>query len=211
MAERERFEAGLFLEINSNQASAGSDIIQAIWTVLDPFRAISVARLVVNSLAETTPLKGHLARSSVDAGRIKTASIVSFGLQPITKRSGEDSLFYLWNDTDAKSRFQAGQKNDADLQAYLDFSVHNISAFLNGVKVAIGSNKWRIAVKDGPGVLSVTTINGLIILMRKLIATGQITIADPVPDFSPLSTFDFNSYKSSQYADMATHMAKLIK
>lgn len=209
--ERERFEASLFLEINSNQASAGSDIIQAIWTVLDPFRAISVARLVLNRLAETTPLKGHLARTGLDAGKIKTASIVSFGLQPLTKRSGEDSLFHLWDDNAAKARFKAGQRNDADLQAYLNFSVQNIADFLNAVRVAIGNSKWRIADKEGTGVLSVTTINGLVILMRKLIASEQIKVGGPLPDLSSLSSFQFNSYKSSQYADMASHMAKLIK
>lgn len=209
--ERERFEASLFLEINSNQASAGSDIIQAIWTVLDPFRAISVARLVLNRLAETTPLKGHLARTSIDAGKIKTASIVSFGLQPLTKRSGEDSLFYMWNNDVAKYRFKSGQADDADLKAYLDFCVQSISAFLNAVRVAIGNDKWRIATKDGTGVLSVTTINGLVILMRKLIGSGQIKAKENPPDLSPLAGFDFNSYKSSQYAEMASIMAKLIK
>lgn len=209
--ERERFEAGLFLEINSKQTSAGSDIIQAIWTVLDPFRAISVARLVLNRLSETAPLKGYLARTSIDSGKIKTASIVSFGLQPLTKRSGEDSLFHLWSEETVKNRLKAGQRNDADLEAYLDFSVQTIATFLNHIRQAVGSAKWKITAKDETGILSVTTINGLIILMRKLIANGQITATGNFPDLSPLSAFDFNVYKSSQYADMANHMVKLIK
>ena len=209
-SDREKFEASLFLEINSNQASAGSDIIQAIWVVLDPFRPVSVARMVINRLADTSPLKGSLARTTIDAGKVRTASIVSFGLQPLTKRSGEDSLFYIWTEVAAKERLKAGERNEADLKAYVDFCVKTISDFLNLVRIAVGNDKWRIAVKGGPGILSVTTINGLIIMLRKLIAEGSIGSSTAVLDMSKLAGFDFNSYKSSQYADMASHMAKRI-
>jgi hypothetical protein len=146
--DRERFEAGLFLEINSNQASAGSDIIQAIWVLLDPFRPVSVARVVVNRLAETTPLKGRLTRTSLDAGLIRTASIVAYGLQPLTKRSGSDSLFHIWNGGSAKTRLQNGEKKEADLAAYVDFCVASISSFMNSVRVAVGDRKWKIATAE---------------------------------------------------------------
>lgn len=209
-SDREKFEASLFLEINSNQASAGSDIIQAIWVVLDPFKPVSVARMVLNKLADTTPLKGSLARTSIDSGKIRTSSIVSFGLQPLTKRSGEDSLFHIWNNAQAKARLKAGDRDESDLNSYIEFCVKTISDFLNAVRVAIGDQKWKIAQTDGNGVLSVTTINGLVILLRKLIASGKISEGKNFPDLSKLSAFKFNSYKSSQYADMASHMEKLI-
>lgn len=208
--DREKFEAGLFLEINSTQASAGSDVIQAIWVLLDPFRPVAVARVIVNRLAETTPLKGHLARTSLDAGKIRTASIVAYGLQPLTKRSGADSLFHLWNDSEAKSKFQKGKASEKDLAAYIDFSVSTISAFLNQVRIAIGDKKWRIAEKHGEGALSVTTINGFIILLRKLIEDGKIKSEQALPNLEKLKTVDFNSYKSSQYADLAASMRKLV-
>ena len=210
-ADREKFEAGLFLEINSTQASASSDIIQAIWMLLDPYRPVSVARAVVNRLAQTVPLKGRLARTSLDAGRIKTASIVAYGLQPLTKRSGEDSLFCLWGNSDAKKRFDKGKATDADLQAYIEFSVDTISKFLNAARLKIGDSKWRIISKDGDGILSVTTVNGLIILLRRLIEAGKIQTGEKFPDLSKLGGVDFKSYKSSQYADLAGHMLSLIK
>ena len=209
-SDREKFEASLFLEINSNQASAGSDVIQAIWVVLDPFRPVSVARMVLNRLADTKPLKGHLARTSIDAGKIRTSSIVSFGLQPLTKRSGEDSLFQIWDDAPAKARLKAGERNEADLHLYIEFCVKTVSEFLDAVRIAVGNDKWRIVSKDGTGVLSVTTINGLIILLRKLIDADKIATGKPLPNLSNLSGVNFNSYKSSQYADMASHMANLI-
>lgn len=208
--DREKFEAGLFLEINSTQASAGSDIIQAIWVLLDPFRPVAVARVVVNQLSETTPLKGHIARTSLDAGKIKTASIVAYGLQPLTKRSGTDSLFSIWPDATAKSRFNKGKATDADLTNYIAFSVDLLSKFFNAVRIAVGNEKWKIVEKGGGGILSVTTLNGLIILMRKLIGDDKIEAGKALPKLDKLSEVDFNSYKSSQYADLATHMRKLV-
>lgn len=209
--EREKFEAGLFLEINSTQASAGSDIIQAIWVLLDPFRPVAVARVVVNSLANTTPLKGHLARTSLDAGKIRTASIVAYGLQPLTKRSGSDSLFHIWTDLQAKERFQKASATEADLANYLNFCVAIISHFLNMVRMAIGDKMWKMSEKGGTGILSVTTINGFIILLRKLIDDGRFVDQSSVLDMTNLSSVDFGKYKSSQYADLAERMRKLVK
>lgn len=208
--EKERFEAGLFLEINSTQASAASDIIQAIWVLLDPFKPIAVSRVVVNRLAVAQPLGGILARSSLDAGRIKTASIVAYGLQPLTKRSGDDSLFSLWSDAAAKKRFLDGKATDTDLDAYVDFCVVTISGFLNECKSALTPGKWKLVGKD-EGVLSVTTINGMIIFLRKLIGDGKLGGIPSKLDLSGIDKVNFKSYKSSQYADLATMLRSKVK
>lgn len=208
--EKEKFEAGLFLEINSTQASAGSDIIQAIWVLLDPFKPISVSRVVINRLAVTQPLAGRLARTSLDAGKIKTASIVAYGLQPLTKRSGKDSLFALWDDESAKSRFGKGKATEADLENYVDFCVTTISGFLSECKAALQPGKWKMVGNDD-GILSVTAINGLIILMRKLIDDGKLKKIPSKLDLSDINDVDFKSYKSSQYADLATTLRSKVK
>lgn len=206
--DREKFEAGLFLEINSTQNKAGSDIIQAIWVLLDPFRPVAVSRVVLNSLAETDPLGGYLARTTLDAGKIKTASIVSYGLMPLTKRSGSDSLFAMWKQSKAKARFESGKATDDDLEDYIEFCVATISSFMLECRKAMGSDRWKL-VKDG-GVLSVTTVNGLIILLRKLIESGHVTDSTTWPDLSAISKVDFGSFKSSQYADLAETMRKKV-
>lgn len=208
---REKFEAGLFLEINSTQASAGSDIIQAIWVLLDPFRPVSVARVVVNRLAEISPLKGRLERTALDAGKLKTASIVAYGLQPLTKRSGSDSLFHIWGDRQAKARFRESKATDQDLENYISFCVETLSKFTDAIRMAVGDAKWRIVEKGGEGVLSVTTMIGIIILLRKLIDSKKFTEEGIFPDLSALSNVDFNSYKSSQYSELAIYMQTLIK
>ncbi|GAB5350575.1 ParB N-terminal domain-containing protein [Qipengyuania sp. 483] len=207
--QREKFEAGLFMEINSTQNKAGSDIIQAIWVLLDPFRPVAVSRVVLNGLSTIQPLSGYLARTSLDAGKIRTSSVVSYGLMPLTKRSGTDSLFAIWNKKGAKRRFTVGEATEADLDKYVAFCVETIGSFLTTCRASIGSGRWRL-VKDG-GVLSVTTVNGLIILLRKLIDDGLISDAHNFPDLSKIGEVDFNSFKSSQYADLAATMRKKVK
>ncbi len=177
--------------------------------LLDPFRPIAVSRVVLNGLAEAAPLAGYLARTSLDAGKIRTASVVSYGLMPLTKRSGSDSLFAIWTDLGAKARFEGGKATDGDLENYIAFCLSAIGSFLKECRDQIGPAKWKL-VKEG-GILSVTTVNGLIILLRKLIEDGLIKSADKLPDLSDIGKVDFNSFKSSQYADLAVTMRKRVK
>jgi DGQHR domain-containing protein len=201
---KERFEAGLFLEINSNQASARSDLKQAISLILDPFRPISVARTVVDRLAETAPLAGILEKSAYDVGRLRTTTIVTYGIQPLVKRSGDDSLFSVWNDPE-KDKI-VSSKNAEVLARYIDFCVDRISAFLAQARSEIGAAKWKIAVKGDSGVLTVTAVNSLVILMRKLIEGGYMPDGTTALSLAPLTTVGFSTFKSSQYAALATAM-----
>lgn len=205
---KERFEAGLFLEINSNQASAQSDLKQAIWLILDPFRSVSVARTVVDGLATVAPLAGILEKSAYDVGRLRTTTIVSSGIQPLVKRSGMDSLFSVWQDPE-KAQIDDG-KNEEVLKRYVDFCVDRISKFLIDSRDSIGVDKWKIAQKGGSGIVTVTTVNALIILMRKLIEGGHMSDGSTNVSLASLSNISFGTYKSSQYAALATNMYKKI-
>lgn len=202
---KEQFEAALFLEINSNQSGASSDLKQSIWLILDPARPISVARKIVNSLAATTPLAGILEKSAYDIGRIRTTTIATYGVQPLVKRSGKDSIFYIWKDPD-KAKIADGGKDLVVLDRYLNFSVEHISDFLSLIRKSLDVKKWKIADRQNDGVLSVTTINSFLILMRKLIESGYITETDILVDFAKLNHIDVNKFKSSQYAALAAKM-----
>lgn len=56
--DKVKFEAALFLEINSNQAKAKSDLKQSIGLILTPYTVESIARAVVNKLNADGPLQG---------------------------------------------------------------------------------------------------------------------------------------------------------
>ncbi len=93
--EKERFEAELFLSLNSNQTSASSDLTQEIKVLIDPFDPVSIAKQVMEKLGEDGPLFGHVERYFYEKGKLKTSSIVSFGIRPLVKLEGDDSLGFV--------------------------------------------------------------------------------------------------------------------
>eukprot|EP01132_Coremiostelium_polycephalum_P015967 gene15967-19238_t len=95
--KRLKFEAKLFLEINANQSGASSGLKQEIEYYLIPFSTTSIAKYVINQLNLGGPLGTFFERYSYEKDKIKTASIISFGLKPLIKFDGNDSLFKIWN------------------------------------------------------------------------------------------------------------------
>jgi DGQHR domain-containing protein len=94
--DRRRFEAGLFLEINSTQKSPASSVIQAVGVITDPYLPDSIGKGVVSKLAQMAPLEGLLERHFFDQHVVKTASIVSFGLRRLVRLDGNESLIHVW-------------------------------------------------------------------------------------------------------------------
>lgn len=88
----ERFEATLFLAINSNQTNAPAALRQEIEVILKPFSPTAIGKQVMQRLAKSGPLQGHVEAYFFDKGKLKTTSIVSYGLGPLIKLGGDDSL-----------------------------------------------------------------------------------------------------------------------
>jgi DGQHR domain-containing protein len=87
---RLEFEARLFLEINDTQTRARPALRQDIETIVRPFSGIAVARRVIAGLAKAGPYAGLFQLAYFDApSKIKTSSIVSYGLRPLVKFDGK--------------------------------------------------------------------------------------------------------------------------
>lgn len=200
--ERERFEATLFLDINSNQTSASSELTQEIKVLIDPFDQISIAKQVMERLATTQPLFGHVERYFYEKGKLKTSSIVSYGLSPLVKLSGPDSLFSVFTHAD-KAKLTKGQSKET-LNAYIDFSSNTIAQFLKAVKEDVGAARWTADRKVPNRIIVVTYVNAFLITLRKMIENGKSL--DPIKMKKRLvgiSAFDFKAFHSSQYNRMA--------
>jgi DGQHR domain-containing protein len=201
-ADREKFEARLFLEINSNQTNAKSDLKQAIGLVLEPFSAESIAAKVLNGLAKTGPLAGQIQQYFFDTNKLKTASIVSYGLKPLVKTGGTDSLFAIWPDQN-KTAVADGSDSTA-LEAYIAFCVKTINLLLSTIRRNLPSERWTTDVKVAGRVLSTVYVNSFLITLRLLIdkkvslTEDELTLA-----FKGIQDFNFSEYHSSQYARMA--------
>lgn len=204
-AEAERFEASLFLTINSNQSSAPPELRQEIEVLLNPFSLLAISKQVMERLASSGPLVGYVERYFYDKGKLKTSSIVSFGLGPLLKLMGTDSLYSVFKHDDKKALLTG---SDAVLKDYLQFCTSAINMFLSAVRANVRQERWTTdgSVKDR--LLTVTFVNSFLITMRKLIEAGQpLDFESLRKALSGFDTFDTGPFSSSQYSRMAEKIA----
>jgi DGQHR domain-containing protein len=204
--EKTRFEAGLFLEINSNQANAKSELKQAINQLIRPFLADSIARDVLDKLNGGTGALGDMfSQSFLDAGGIRTTSIVSYGLRPLVRPSAPGPLFNRWVDKD-KEVFIASE-DDAARKRYVDYCANQIGIFFAAAKSQLPSGRWTKSRHVANRLLTPTVVNGLIGAMRQALDGGvEMTFENLHLKFSGLSQFPFERYRSSQYTVMSTDL-----
>lgn len=208
IAEREKFEARLFLEINSTQTNAKSQLKQAIGLVLDPFATESIAARVLSQLARTGTLQGVIEQYFFDTNKLKTSSIVSFGLRPLVKTSGNDSLFSIW-EHEARDDVAEG-KNDEALADYVTFCVVMINRVLIAIRKNLPGVRWTTDSKVEGRVLATTYVNSFLITLRLLIENKKSLEEGYLENgFSGIDDFDFSAYHSSQYKRMAEKIVQV--
>ncbi|MBN1585309.1 DGQHR domain-containing protein [Candidatus Uhrbacteria bacterium] len=169
--ERVKFEAKLFLEINDKQTRTKAALRQVISAIVDPFNETSIAKMVVNELAKRDPMKDVLEQHYFDKGKLKTTSIVSYGVRHVVKLSGDDSFFTTWDNKDKNDLLK--KKDGKLLEEYVDYCASELNNFLVGFKKNIPNGMWTINKRKSM-VLTATTVNGLIHCMRKVIENGKL-------------------------------------
>jgi DGQHR domain-containing protein len=203
-SKRSAFEAKLFLEINDTQARAKTVLKQSIEVLLKPYSTMAIAKEVTNKLARSGPLNNLLQTNFFDPpDRIRTSSMVSYGLQPLVKTEGMDSLFAAWSNAN-KAMLTERTTNDALRKAllaeYIDFCVFEINQFLIAAKLAIGPERWKVSTAKDRQLLSTTTINGFFVCIRRLIEfKSPRSEATYKRRMTPLATLLFSKYKSSAW------------
>ena len=200
-AKRQRFEANLFLEINDKQKRVKSDLKQAIEQLITPTTATAIAKAVITRLASTGPLTGFLEAHFFDVGKIKTASIVSYGMRHIVGLEAENSLYKEWRG-EHKSHIM---KQKEVLDRYIMFCCTELNQLFSAFKSSIDDELWTLDKKVSR-VLTTTTINGLIFCLRKLIENGKRGDYDKYARAFGKLSIDFRpgkfTYKSSHWKDL---------
>ena len=206
-----KFEATIFKEINSNQKKVSSELLQIIEEVQKPFSTVAIARKILLKLNESGPLCDKFETLAFEKEKIKTASIISYGLKPLVKLEGDDSLYSLWGNTN-KERLKIASKENKEvytseeydiLNEYRDFCAEQLRFLFIAFKEAIGQDQWKFRRKNTNNVLNVTFINGIINCLRNLIInkkTGNVTYYKE--KLQDVSKFNFLNYKASHYAQM---------
>lgn len=195
--ERVLFEAKLFLEINSRQTKVKTALTQEIELIVNPFSVIAVAKSVLMRLSSSGALRDKLEEHVFDDGKkLKVSSIISYGLKPILKREGADSLFAAWGEESMKLEIM-GASNQQSLEKFIDFSATEINALLNAVKKSFPSG-WSIDHESR--LLTPTSINGFIKCLRLILENQNPRGFDVyVAKLADIENFDFSHYRSSQW------------
>lgn len=204
---RTQFEAKLFLEINDKQTRTKGDLKQAIQTIVEPFSDIAIAKKVVNSLAQSGPLCGYLEEHFFDRGKIKTTSIVSYGIKHIVAIEGDDSFYICWSHPDKNKLKQ--RKNKALLDEYIDYCAGQLSSFIGGFRQSIPDSLW-VTDRSISRALTTTTINGLVYCLRRVIEENKISDAHGykksfmscMVNFTP----DKYAYRSSHWRELGMEL-----
>ena len=168
-----------------------------------PFSNIAIGKCILNILNEHGPLSNQIEMYTYERGKIKTASIVSFGLKPLIKvdKLKNDTLFKVWQHDQKDDLLNPDCQNYTLLNDYKKYCAQKISEVLSAFKTRLGSTIWKpYDAKTSTGVLTVTFINGVLNLTRLLIENSKLTDIDTyVKHLESVSDFDFKQYKSSQY------------
>lgn len=204
---RRKFEATLFREINNNQTNINSQLKQDIDMMISPFSVTAVCKSIVAKLNESGPLANMIAVHSYDKGKLKTASIVSYGLTPLIKyddSSESDSLYKIWSNSD-KSKLNKDCEEYELKKQYVDFCVEKTRNILIALKRIVPKESWCVYdPKKKQGSLSVTFINGFLNVIRcQIKGTGELLSSEEYyQKLKGIKIEKLKEYKSSQYSKM---------
>lgn len=208
---RRRFEATLFLEINNNQTNVSSSLRQEIDLMISPFSVTAVCKRIVSKLNQSGPLCDQIELHSYERGKLKTASIVSYGLIPLVKYDDSeisDSLFKIW-DNPNKQDLKKNCNNIELLNQYIEFCAESIRNILIATKRIVESNLWHpYDPKEKKGFISVTNLNGILNVLRCQIKSyGRLLSPnDYYEKMKNIKLDELKGFRSSQYNKMGKYL-----
>jgi hypothetical protein len=185
--------------------------------MISPFSSTSICKSIISKLNESGPLSDLISVHSYDKGKLKTASIVSYGLIPLVKyddSSKSDSLYRLWPNPD-KNKLNKDCEEFELKKLYVDFCAEKIRDILIALKRIVPKESWQVYdPQQKQGCLSVTFINGFLNVIRCQIKdTGTLLSTEEYyQKLKDIKIDKLKDYKSSQYNKMGnTIYAEYIK
>ena len=194
--DRARFEATLFLEINSNQTGAKTALKQDIAVLLSPASNAAIAKRVIAKLNRTGPLERLMRLSDLDPKElIASSSMVTYGLIPLVKLDGPNSLFVAWMHSD-KGQIET---SDHVREEYIMFCVDKINEFLAAARFCLGKEIWyKKHTPASNGILTQTLLTACLVCLRRIVE-AQVALSFDVHKqaLKDLPTVKFDDFKRS--------------
>lgn len=195
--EKAKIQSEIFDDINSNAKVVPQNILLQIKRIKNPIADESLAQFVIEKLNKQGIFKNMLQVSSLDKGKIKTASIVRFALRylvTVTPAEGKTSLFNYWkgsNEDLLNSRNQA-------IQDYTDFCVWVIREYFGAIAKNFKSD-WN---NPESKLLTVIALNGFIIAFTRQLSVNGVRDFEYYDNIFSKWVFDFSKegfpYTASQ-------------
>lgn len=204
--ERAQIQSKIFLDINSNAKPVPQNVLLQIKRIQNPVSDESIAQFVIERLNKHGVFQNKLQVSSLDEGKIKTASIVRFALKylvTIKPVDGKHSLFTYWNGD--KEALKQGSKES--IEHYVDYCDGVLREYFSAIKTNL-SSQWN----DDTKLLSVISINGFIIALTRQLPVYGVHDYDYYNRVFSGWCYDFSKdnfqYTSSQYRKFSTEILK---
>lgn len=209
LEERARIQSEIFYDINSNSKPIPQNVLLQIKRIQNPISDESIAQFVIESLNSVGVFKGMLQLSSLEKGKIKTASIVKFALRylvTLTPSEGKHSLFEFWN---GKKELLFSADENA-LYDYVDFCSRIIRELFGAVNKNF-KKEWN---DENSKLLTVISINGFIIALTRQLGINGVRDYNYYDSLIKQWTFDFSKeffpYTSSQYRKFSTQILREV-
>ncbi len=132
--------------------------------------------------------------------KIKTSSIVSYGLGPLVSLNGKESLVNIWSH--ANKQEVIDQTSRDLLKEYVEFCVIQINKLVMAFKLNM-SNNWDRHKPDS--YLTTTSVNGFLVCLREFVNSGNLHEVDYYKEkLNEIAEFKFKDYKSSHWKKLGT-------
>lgn len=207
---RDRFSASLFLQINTNQSKVKPELIQEIGVILRPFAVQSIARRVLRELNNRGPFSDHFATAFSEGPKVKTATVVSYGITPLVRPNAVDGLFNVWKSTNRDLLVKGGVDpsiDEAVVIEFVEFCVKEINTFTGAVRSYFPS-RWTADQSVPDRMLTTVIVNGLFHCLRRICGSGKLlSFEDYKNKLSGIEIFDFSGYGSNRYNQLGQQLA----
>lgn len=203
--ERARIQSEIFVDINSNAKPVPQNVLLQIKRIQNPIADESIAQFVIEKLNKQGIFQNLFQISTLDGGKIKTASIVRFALRylvTVKPSEGRQSLFTYWN---GDKNALLAMKNDS-IKEYVKYCDTTLRNYFGAIKRNFRS-QWD---DESSKLLSVIAINGFIIALNRQLSVNGIKDFDFYNSIFNDWDFDFSKegfpYTSSQYRKFSTRI-----
>ena len=205
--EKAKIQSEIFLDINSNAKPVQPNVLLHIKKIKEPLSDMSLAQFVIEELNKQQIFKDMFELSSLESGKIKTASIVKFALRylvTIRPSDGRKSLVDFWEGD--KTALES--MDDNSFNSYVNFCTKCLREYFCAIKKNF-KPQW-----DDPDskILSVISLNGFIIAYTRQLSKFGIGNFKFYDEKFNKWTYDFSKdnfqYTSSQYRMFSSEILK---